>query len=340
MRTGSRVAIFGNESYTFIETEASGENKMSCITDRKHQSVYTESEFAPLKRVILSQSEQAPSQKSDSGMGILSILMERERANLKTLLEYYGAEVIMPRRLTGYEKEAASSPDGPTNGGGMTNFYSRDPFAVIGDNIIELNLRSRERRYEVLTARDILAAESVKNNCRYVSMPRIDISQGTDGGPGPFLEGGDILLLGKTVYVGQSDWGSNENGFQWLKSYLSTFGYQCRAVRIQGNIAHLDCVISLVRDGLMIVCEDCLPDGLPEEFASWDKILVPSEAADRLAVNGLSINEEVYVTDTAFRETVGKELEKRGIHVEYLDFRITRTFKGSFRCSTNPLLRG
>ena len=312
---------------------------MPCSIGPIPLSVYTDSEFAPLKRVILSRSEYVSSQKSGPEMGLLSVLMERERANLKALLERYGVEVLMPRRLTAYEKASASSPEGPTNGAGMTNFYSRDPFVVIGDNIIELNLRNRERRYEVLAMRDILSAESIKSNCRYISMPRIDISGGIKGDPGPFLEGGDILLLGKTVYVGQSDFGSNENGFLWLRSYLSSFGYKCTAIRIQGNIAHLDCAISLVRDGLMIICEDCLPDGIPEEFSSWDKIVVPAEAAARLAVNGLSINEEVYVTDIAFRDTVGKELEKRGIQVEYLDFRFTRTFGGSFRCSSNPLLR-
>ena len=312
---------------------------MSYVSDLQCRSVYTDCEFTHLKRVILSQSEYAPSQKSGPGMGLLSILMERERANLKALLENYGVEVLMPRRLTAYEKASAASPEGPTNGAGMTNFYSRDPFVVIGDNIIELNLRNRERRYEALTVRDILSAESKKSNCRYISIPRIDISGGIKGDPGPFLEGGDILLLGKTVYVGQSDFGSNENGFLWLQSYLSPFGYKCRPIRIQGNIAHLDCAVSLVRDGLMIVCEDCLPDGLPEEFSAWEKIVVPAEAAARLAVNGLSINEKVYVTDMAFRDTVGMELEKRGVQAEYLDFRFTRTFGGSFRCSANPLLR-
>ena len=306
---------------------------MLCVTDAKPRSVYVDSEFAPLKRVILSQSEQVSPNKQAPGVGLFSVLMDRERANLKALLESYGAEVLMPRRLTAYEKEAASSPDGPTNGAGMTNFYSRDPFVVIGDNIIELNMRDRARRCEALTARDILSAESANGNCRHVSMPRID------GDDGPFLEGGDILLLGKTVFVGQSDHGSSESGLQWLNTYLSGSGYTCRAVRIRGNIAHLDCAISLVRDGLMIVCEDCLPDGIPEELSSWDKISVSAESAAHLAINGLSVNEEVYVTDTAFRDTVGKELEKRGVRAEYLDFRFTRAFGGAFRCSTNPLLR-
>ncbi len=37
--------------------------------------------------------------------------------------------------------------------------------------------------------------------------------------------------------------------------------------------------------------------------------------------NGLPINENVYITDSAFKETVGKELEKRGTTVEYVDLK-------------------
>ncbi|MFE2999976.1 hypothetical protein ACFXG4_33870 [Nocardia sp. NPDC059246] len=35
----------------------------------------------------------------------------------------------------------------------------------------------------------------------------------------------------------------------------------------------------------------------------------------------------------------GKELEGRGITVEYIDFAVSRLFGGAFRCSTQPLLR-
>ena len=57
-----------------------------------------------------------------------------------------------------------------------------------------------------------------------------------------------------------------------------------------------------------------------------------------MATNGLPINPNVYVTDPVFK-SVGDKLALYGIHVEYVDFQISRSFGGSFRCSTQPLVR-
>ena len=67
----------------------------------------------------------------------------------------------------------------------------------------------------------------------------------------------------------------------------------------------------------MIVCEDSFADGIPETFRDWDRTAVPEEDAQQPAVNGMAINPEVYITDIAFRETIGKAPEERGIQVEY-----------------------
>lgn len=50
----------------------------------------------------------------------------------------------------------------------------------------------------------------------------------------------------------------------------------------------------------MIVCEEALIDGIPEQLRDWDKINVYLEDAAKLATNGLPINEEVYMTDKEF----------------------------------------
>ena len=97
--------------------------------------------------------------------------------------------------------------------------------------------------------------------------------------------------------------------------------------------------MSFVRDGLMIVCEDAMPEDMPAELKSWDKILVTKGDAQALVTNGLPIEEHTYITDIAFKDTVGKEPERRGIHVEYINYQLSRFAGGAFRCSTQPLLR-
>ena len=347
----SLLAIVLVAAILFTVAGCSGAEKNA----REPAAVFVESEFAPLKKVIVSRSEATdqvlllsesyiPQEEIEAEGGEVigdKVLfrvdqeemrkMELERDSLAALLEQYGVEVLRPRALTEKEISLATDPAGPSHGMGLTNFFVRDPFVVVGGHVIESNFRKESRRYEALTARSFFWGIS-----NYVAMPMPAID---DEEAGPFLEGGDVLVYHKQVFVGNSGFASSEAGVQWLRDYLSPYGYEVIEVRLQGNILHLDCAMSLVREGLMIVCEESFADGIPETFKDWDKISVSENDAEHLAVNGLPINEEVYVTDIAFKDTIGKELEARGVKVEYLDFSVTRGSMGSIHCSTQPVLR-
>ncbi|MBM7690196.1 N-dimethylarginine dimethylaminohydrolase [Enterococcus ureilyticus] len=54
--------------------------------------------------------------------------------------------------------------------------------------------------------------------------------------------------------------------------------------------------------------------------------------------NGLPINESVYITDQSFTQLI-EELKAHDIKVEILDYEVSRIFGGSFRCTTQALLR-
>ncbi|MDO4483696.1 MAG: arginine deiminase family protein [Clostridia bacterium] len=257
---------------------------------------------------------------------------EQERTNLVALLEKYGVEVLRPRKMTDNEKTSVGAF-------GASNFFVRDPFFTVGRYVIEGSMRFFHRRNEVLPVRPVLTAQTMDSDAVYVAVPRADTSEGFDSEAGPFLEGGDVLVYGKKVFVGNSGLASNEAGYLWLKNLLKHDGYEVTMVPLLPNVLHLDCAMSLVRDGLMIVAEKALLNGIPDTFADWDKIILEPETIQYLTINGLPINESTYIADPAFKDNVGVELEKRGIKVEYIDFHNSRGFGGSFRCSTQPLLR-
>lgn len=325
---------------------------------KNKNTIFVESEFSPLRKVVLTQSEfifpQASATNDDgsflpeesmdlyahadiAGKNYKDIFPERqaqwenERDNLKKVLEKYNVEILKPRLLTDYEKEVNKQY-------GSGNFFARDPFFTIGTSVIEGSLRFFHRRNEILPIRDILLSETRNSNAFYISVPRPDISEGLESETGPFLEGGDVLVLKDTVFVGNSGLASNHNGYLWLKSYLSHWNYEVIEVPLKKDILHLDCALSLVRNGLMIVCEDAFLKGIPEPLKDWDKIFVPYRDIAYLAINGLPINESTYILDPHF-EYIAEQLRKHHITVEYVDFQISRSLGGSFRCSTQPLLR-
>lgn len=311
------------------------------------------SEFAPLKKVVVTQSEFIlPEKIIDAGFlpedtlvfeglggkafdevyPVLQKEWEQERENLIQVLQKYEIEVLRPRKMTEYEKASH-------NGYGASNFFIRDPFFTIGNYLIEGSLRFFHRRNEIFPIRDTLIDETNESNAIYISIPKPDTSSGFESEKGPFLEGGDVLVYGKYVFVGNSGLASNTAGYIWLKNLLEPQGFYVIQVPLLPDVLHLDCALSLVCEGLMIVSEKAFLNGIPEIFSTWDKIIVEPEEIKYLKINGLPINENTYITDIAFKDTIGKELEKRGITVEYIDFKISRSFGGSFRCSTQALLR-
>lgn len=82
------------------------------------------------------------------------------------------------------------------------------------------------------------------------------------------LDGGDVLRIGRTLYVGQSG-RSNADGVTQLRASIAEFGYEVRVVPIRGCL-HLKSAVTALRD-------DC--------------VLLQPAWVDRAAFDGLSIIE-------------------------------------------------
>ncbi|MFF2084449.1 dimethylarginine dimethylaminohydrolase family protein [Nocardia sp. NPDC058176] len=256
---------------------------------------------------------------------------EAERDELAEVLRRHGVEVLRPRLFTAEEKAAAGAE-------GYANFFVRDPWFTVGDQVIEGSLQFRHRRGEVLPSRSILLDRVMPSAAGYVAIPQPAIAPVGVAGEGPFLEGGDVLVHGTEVFVGVSGMATDESGCAWLTKYLRQHGLSVTPVRLAPHVLHLDCALGLVREGLAIRCGDRLPDGVPDSLRDWDFIEVSEAEAAAMATNGLPIDPDTYITDPAF-DRVGRALEVRGVTVEYIDFAVSRLFGGAFRCSTQPLSR-
>lgn len=195
--------------------------------------IFVQNEFDTLKKVVLAASEYGypldvlpkdlrflnaeaiADAKKNRGKDYaeaypeLQAQWELERLNFKKILEKYGIEVVEARKLTDYEKQFNPKD-------GYANFFTRDPFFVVGNYVIESAMRFLNRRFEVWPLRDLLWTAVENTDCIYVSTPFPQAAAPDDIslGIGPFIEGGDVLVLDQYILVGNSGLASNVRGFQ------------------------------------------------------------------------------------------------------------------------------
>jgi N-dimethylarginine dimethylaminohydrolase len=275
--------------------------------------------------------------------------MEQENAALIAILEQYGVKVWRPEMLS-RARVAGNFGEEYVLAAGAEQQYARDPFLVIGDNVIENTMGSLPRRADILGLCRLFLQRVLGSNARWVSMPVADYALMLGDGNYdktlfPVLEGGDVIMLGKKILVGNSAnraFGSSELGYRWLKSYLAPQGYDVERVPLAEDILHLDVALSVPRPGLIVVCPEVMVDGVPSYFDGWQRIEVSREETRYLAANGLPINPDVYImgyNDHFDGQRVQQELEHAGIQVHRIYFAAHNEDGGSIRCSTHPFYR-
>ncbi len=253
--------------------------------------------------------------------------IERQLDALAELVAREGMTVHRPQRLKGEERIFLAP-----NGEGA-QLFPRDGMIVIGQHVVDASMRLLCRQRERYGLRPLIQKAVQQHGARWSSVPL--------GSPGcvdgPFLEGGDVLLNGREVYVGISGCASDFAGVMWLQQFLGE-QYRVLPVAMRSNVLHLDCCLALVRPGLLVYCPDKLIDGLPMSLREWDKIAVSVDEANRLATNGLILEEGRMIVDSG-NPRVTDELRSRSVDVIPLPFDGPISIGGGLRCAHHPLLR-
>lgn len=262
--------------------------------------------------------------------------MTRQMNDVIEVLTDRGVIVHRPEPLNEFELQYL---DGIEPKGGM-QIFPRDPILVIGDNVIELEPFSPLRRRERFGLRRALSERLANSNARFISMPpALPLDQQRGNSPAsPLLEGGDVFVLGRDIYVGVSGNASNSEGVAWLQQYLGS-DYAVHEVRLTKKFLHLDCCLSTPREGLGIICREAFVDGLPAFLKEWDLIELPfEEAKEKLGCNGLILDEKTIIIHEKL-PGLAKKLRNAGQEVIEKPFDAIYFFSGAFRCWHHPLVR-
>jgi dimethylargininase len=137
------------------------------------------------------------------------------------------------------------------------------------------------------------------------------------------VDGGDVLCVGKNIYIGLSS-RSNQAGVAQMQRVLEPFGYRVKGVKVRGCLHLKSAVTQVAKETLLI--NRRLVDA--DEFACVNFLEV--DEAEPLAANALLIN-EVVVYPASFPLT-RKRLEDSGISVQAVEVSELLKAEGAVTC--------
>ena len=137
------------------------------------------------------------------------------------------------------------------------------------------------------------------------------------------LDGGDVLRIGRTLYVGLSR-RSNQAAIDQLATVLAPYDYAVRGVAVRGYL-HLKSAVTTVREDLVLIDPQAVDPGL---FTGTRSItIVPQE---RGAANALQIGERV-IYPASF-PTTRRRLEAAGVETCVVDVSELQKAEGAVTC--------
>lgn len=137
------------------------------------------------------------------------------------------------------------------------------------------------------------------------------------------LDGGDVLVLEKTIFVGRSS-RTDARGVDELCRIVSPFGYEVRPVSLSGCL-HLKSAVTRISDDGVLIHPGWADPGA---FAAHDRIEI--EPSEPFAANALLVGGTV-VYPSAFPRTL-RRLEARGIRVVTVDVSELAKAEGAVTC--------
>jgi dimethylargininase len=201
-----------------------------------------------------------------------------QHAAYERALEAAGCEVV---RLP----ELPEHPD---------SVFVADPAVVLNELAVIARPGAASRRGEVASVAAALAAHR--------SLTRIEA-------PGT-LDGGDVLVLGRTIYVGLST-RTNAEGARQLGVCVAPFGHQVRPLELQGAL-HLQTAVTQAGERTLVMNPRWID---PAQLPDWERVEV--DPREPFAANVLWLGRETLCA-AAFPRT-NERLRARGIRVTELD---------------------
>jgi dimethylargininase len=137
------------------------------------------------------------------------------------------------------------------------------------------------------------------------------------------LDGGDVMRVGSTIYVGESS-RTNTEGIRQLRALTSAYGYVVRPIRVSGCL-HLKSAVTQVAEDVVLVNSSWVDTS---SFESLHRIDVHPE--EPFAANALLIGETIIYPERC--DETRRRLENNRIDVRSIEMSELHKAEGGVTC--------
>jgi dimethylargininase len=187
--------------------------------------------------------------------------------------------------------------------------FVEDPAVVVGEVAIISIMGARSRRSE---ADSLTHALSRYRPITFLREPAT-------------LDGGDVLRIGRRVFVGLSQ-RTNREAFSQLRDLLQAFDYEVQPVEVRGCL-HLKSACSYIGNDTILINRSWID---AERFRGFQLLDVPDEEPP--AANALLVNDVVIIA--ASFPKIRALLEQRGFCVRTIDLSELQKAEAGVTCSS------
>ncbi|MEY4768656.1 MAG: hypothetical protein RL637_1295 [Pseudomonadota bacterium] len=285
---------------------------------------------------------------------------QKNRAEFIHILE---AEGVIVRQVRGRGFSSPfSTPDWQVSSG-FCAANPRDPFMIVGNEIIETPMADRSRYFEAWSYRPLFK-EYFHAGAKWTAAPKPQLLDELYDANytvptkdekmrymvtefEPVFDAADCVRCGRDLFMQQSNV-TNRAGIEWLRRHLGD-AYRVHEIEnLSPEAIHIDTSFMPLGPGKILVSPDYIDiKKLPPILKSWDILIAPQPLPNKdplkvvsqwISINFLMLDEERIIVEKN-QEPLIKALKNWGFKPILCNFDFYFPFLGAFHCATLDVRR-